>query len=136
MPCEFIELGQGKDKVTAIICTRGRKKWCACGKQATRLCDYPNPTKRKRDKTCDIGMCPGCTTNVGPDRDLCAAHVRTVRAAGWPGEIMADPNPHARSGRNRAGQARPRASGRHRRCLHRVRDLSVSRLALTAAERR
>lgn len=96
MPCEFVELGEGADKVTAIICTRGqRRKRCACGKPATRECDYPKPTKRNANKTCDAALCVDCTTTVGPDRDLCAEHERVVREAGCSAELLADPDPHA-----------------------------------------
>jgi hypothetical protein len=96
MPCERFELDT-KDggKAVGFICTRGRKRWCKCGKPATRLCDYPKPSKKKRDKTCDVAMCVDCACKVADDRDLCAEHAKLVRAAGWPAELLADPHPHA-----------------------------------------
>lgn len=96
MPCERIELDHKGEKVVVTVCSRGgRTKRCACGKPGTRLCDYPKPSKRKRDKTCDAPMCVACAVHIEPNRDLCAEHAKAVRSIGWPAELLADPHPHA-----------------------------------------
>ena len=73
MPCETIKLSDGTH---AILCARGRTRHCTyCDRTATRLCDWELPN----DKTCDLPICPGCSTRVsdgkGPDKDYCSMHV-------------------------------------------------------------
>ena len=83
MPCDHIKFPDG---VTAIVCTRGRRaaKPRVCGAchraRATRLCDFPIPSKRRRKtpKTCDLDICESCSktwSTAGPEAlDLCPAH--------------------------------------------------------------
>lgn len=68
MPCTPVDLpGLGR----AIVCTRGRRMRCACGKAASLQCDAPT---RRRSGTCDRRLCRSCATEIGPDRHLCPAH--------------------------------------------------------------
>lgn len=67
MTCETVRIGD----TVAIVCGRGfRRKRCACGRPATKLCDHPKP----RRGTCDAPLCDRCAVNIGPDRDLCPTH--------------------------------------------------------------
>jgi len=66
MPCRRIKLANGG---TAIVCTRGPQRRCACGLPATKLCDWP-----KGRSTCDAPLCERCAVSVGPDRDHCPGH--------------------------------------------------------------
>jgi hypothetical protein len=87
-PCEFISLpGGGR----AILCSRGRRKFCQfCSKEAaTLLCDGPPPRGAKR-KTCDASVCRSCATHVGPNRDLCP---NCQRAALSPPRAPKEPKP-------------------------------------------
>lgn len=50
-------------KNVAVVCSRGtpepKPKRCAiCGRDGTRLCDYP----RRDSGTCDVPLCDDCTT--------------------------------------------------------------------------
>lgn len=85
MTCEQYQL---RDGTTVTICMRGKrpkKAACvACGKPATRLCDYPLRGKRA-GKTCDRPLCDQCTKEqkgviqLGPTIDtfdLCPAHAQ------------------------------------------------------------
>lgn len=68
MTCETIRMPSGG---YAIVCSRGRQKhkFCACGKPATLLCDWP------KDKgTCDAALCRKCAVPAGPNRDHCPHH--------------------------------------------------------------
>lgn len=58
----------------AIVC--GSVRRCACGRKATRLCDWK--VRTRKSGTCDKPICDRCTTSPAPDKDLCAAH-----AAQW-----------------------------------------------------
>lgn len=69
----------------AIVCSHGRTKRCACGRQPVALCDWKTEaTTRGRRKDCDAPLCKACTTRVGPEKDLCRAH-----AEEW-GQRLAD----------------------------------------------
>ena len=73
MPCTRAPiLGGGY----AIICTRGPRRWCACGQRATLQCDAPS---QRRSGTCDRHICAACATEVGPDRHLCREHAAEKR---------------------------------------------------------
>lgn len=94
MRCEKLELGGG---AVAIVCSRGRRlgRCVVCRRaQAVRLCDY-ELRQRTRGKTCDAKLCEQCAERVGPDRDLCPAHARLVRAAGVQPELLASPYANA-----------------------------------------
>jgi hypothetical protein len=70
MTCDFVEIpGGGR----AIVCSSRRRQRCACGKVATRLCDWKVATNRSG--TCDAPLCPSCTTSPARGKDLCAKHV-------------------------------------------------------------
>lgn len=56
----------------AIVCTSRRRQRCACGRVATRLCDWRVQTKRSG--TCDAPICPRCKTTPARDKDLCPKH--------------------------------------------------------------
>jgi hypothetical protein len=66
--CRPVRLADG---VKAIVCTRGTRRRCVCGRPATKLCDFP--TGRG---TCDKPLCGRCARPVGPDRDFCPNHPR------------------------------------------------------------
>lgn len=61
----------------AIVCTRVRAKRCACGKRATRECDWK--VKTKRSGTCDKGICDEHTHQPTPGKDLCQKHAKEWR---------------------------------------------------------
>ncbi len=74
MPCDRVTLPDGTG---AIVCSRGpRRQRCACGKPATRLCDWK--MKATGSGTCDAPICAACTTSPAPEKDLCPTH-----AAAW-----------------------------------------------------
>lgn len=75
MTCEQVTLPGGG---TAIICSPGRAKRCACGKRAPLLCDWKVP--EHRSGTCDAPLCRDCTTSPAPGKDLCRAHARAYEA--------------------------------------------------------
>ncbi|KKI17474.1 hypothetical protein [Sphingomonas sp. Ag1] len=70
MTCEVVPIPGGG---TAIVCSSHRRQRCACGKPATRLCDWKVPTKKSG--TCDKPLCASCTTSPTRGKDLCAKHV-------------------------------------------------------------
>lgn len=70
MTCDVVPMPGGGN---AIICYSPGRQRCACGKPATRLCDWKVPTKKSG--TCDKPLCPSCTTSPTRGKDLCAAHV-------------------------------------------------------------
>lgn len=74
--------------VTAILCTRGRKKipTCyQCGFASEFLCDGPG----KNGGTCDRPMCSEHRTNVGPNKDVCSTHAAWLAAkAGEQGSLL------------------------------------------------
>lgn len=55
---------------------------CAtCGYIGERQCDWKKPLHRKYESpTCDRWLCHHCTTEVGPDKDLCPEHVGAYKA--------------------------------------------------------
>lgn len=73
MTCQRVQIPGGG---TAIVCGPGRRKRCACGRQATLECDWK--VKGKKSGTCDKGLCPRCTYVPAPEKDLCPKH-----AAEW-----------------------------------------------------
>lgn len=62
------------DGTIAMVCgPRRRSAPCQvprCSATSSKLCDWPTDGK----KTCDLKLCAGCATKIGPDRDLCPAH--------------------------------------------------------------
>ena len=75
MACERISLPEGR---YAIVCGSRQRKRCACGKTATRLCDWKVDAKRSR--TCDAPICGDCATSPAPNKDLCAKHGQEFEA--------------------------------------------------------
>jgi len=77
MACERVSLPDGGH---AIVCgTRStRKDRCACGRVATRLCDWKVP--ERRSGTCDAPICASCATSPAPEKDICPAHAPALRA--------------------------------------------------------
>ena len=69
MTCERIILPDGN---AAIVCGSFPRKYCACGRRATRECDWKVPGRRSG--TCDAQLCERCTTSPAPEKDLCPAH--------------------------------------------------------------
>lgn len=69
MTCEHVILPNG---TAAIVCGRGRRQRCKCGRPATLLCDWKVPSRRSG--TCDAPICDRCTTSPAADKDLCPAH--------------------------------------------------------------
>lgn len=74
MTCETVSLpGGGR----AIVCgPRRRRRKCACGKPAGKLCDWK--VKSRRSGTCDTPICSSCSHVPAPGKDLCPQH-----AAQW-----------------------------------------------------
>lgn len=83
MACERVSLPGGGH---AIVCgTRSRRQRCACGKPATRLCDWKVPAAVSASghatrATCDAPICASCATSPAPEKDLCPAHAAAWRA--------------------------------------------------------
>lgn len=77
MPCTSVTLPDGS---AAIVCSRGpRRQRCACGKPATRLCDWKVPATASEGghatrATCDAPICASCSTSPAPEKDLCPTH--------------------------------------------------------------
>lgn len=70
MTCERVSIPGGG---AAIVCSSHRRERCACGRVATRLCDWQVLTKKSG--TCDKALCSRCTTSPARGKDLCATHV-------------------------------------------------------------
>jgi hypothetical protein len=73
--CNTVKVETSAGPVTAIICTRGRRRQnCKfCSRYSTKLCDFPLAGP-KAGKTCDAPMCDRCAVHVGPDKDFCPPH--------------------------------------------------------------
>lgn len=69
MTCERVALPGG---VTAIVCSSRTRQRCACGRPATRLCDWKVPTRKSG--TCDEPVCARCAYQPAPGKDLCPEH--------------------------------------------------------------
>lgn len=54
----------------AIVCSSTKR--CACGRRATRECDWK--VKTKRSGTCDKGICDEHTHVPAERKDLCQKH--------------------------------------------------------------
>ena len=76
MVCETIRLPGGG---SAIVCSGRRSQRCACGRPATRLCDWKVATRRSG--TCDKPLCANCSTMPQADKDLCPDHAQAF--ADW-----------------------------------------------------
>lgn len=74
MPC----IPFSQDGMTGFMCTTGRRKRCACGRPATKECDWKVPGKKSG--TCDRPICAGCTHVPAPDKDLCPLHAAEWKA--------------------------------------------------------
>lgn len=75
MPCNTVKLPTGE---TAIVCTSRRRQRCACGRPATKLCDWK--VKERASGTCDRPLCSACTHVPAPDKDLCPRHAAEWRS--------------------------------------------------------
>ena len=70
MGCESIKTANG---LTAIVCTRGRRKaqrCFACHLAGSFQCDW----KLSKTKTCDRHICPEHAKEVATDKHLCPEH--------------------------------------------------------------
>ena len=76
MACHHVDFGNGSG---AIVCDRTKPKQCACGRRATRLCDWKVDTRRSG--TCDKPLCANCAFEPAPEKDLCSDHA--VAFADW-----------------------------------------------------
>lgn len=72
MACQHVNMPGGG---AAIVCGARKRQRCACGRNATLLCDWIVP-----GGTCDEPLCRWCTTSPAPEKDLCPAHLRAYRA--------------------------------------------------------
>ena len=79
MVCTVVKLPAGE---AAIVCSRTRRRWCACGQTATLLCDWKVPGRKSG--TCDRPICEACSHSPAPDKDLCPEH-----AAEWKRRLAA-----------------------------------------------
>jgi hypothetical protein len=69
-------------KHTAFICGSRKREAvgkCKCGKDGTRLCDFPiRDHNRRANRTitrrCDRPMCEDCASSVGTNLDFCPDH--------------------------------------------------------------
>lgn len=89
MGCERVPLPNGG---FAIVCgtraSRGQRAQdrCACGRRATRLCDWKVPAPAsssaavgQKTRTCDAPICASCSTSPAPEKDLCPTHAAAFR---------------------------------------------------------
>ncbi len=53
---------------------RRPRKRCACGRWATKECDFPAP--HRKSKTCDKPLCDVCAIRIAPNVDHCPDHPR------------------------------------------------------------
>ncbi|HZF28715.1 MAG TPA: hypothetical protein VE907_06340 [Gammaproteobacteria bacterium] len=86
MKCSIVELPDGG---RAIVC--GSRRYvvqrCACGAEATKLCDWILTRSRApmfgigtgTITTCDAPLCEKCTTSPAEGKDLCAKHAQVWR---------------------------------------------------------
>ena len=80
MPCDPVDLGNGR---AALVCSRGgrRSSPCRyCGRASSRLCDFP-VTRGLHKGTCDAPLCDRCTSRIAGNGDLCRAHAPLWDAA-------------------------------------------------------
>lgn len=75
MPCTRVPMPGGG---VAIVCTRERRKRCACGAPVTRACDWKVATRKSG--TCDAPLCARCSHVPAPGKDLCPAHAAEWKA--------------------------------------------------------
>lgn len=75
MTCDVHDLGNGQ---RAIVCSRERRKCCACGTAATLACDWKVPSRRSG--TCDAPICRRCATSPAPEKDICPDHAPALHA--------------------------------------------------------
>lgn len=68
MTCHRIQV----DGAVAIVCERGPKQRCDCGRKVVALCD--GPPRRSRQKTCSRKLCDQCVVALPDGRDLCGEH--------------------------------------------------------------
>ena len=107
MPCRPVDLGNG---VTAIVCSKGDRRSCKCGRRSTKLCDYPLRGK-KQGRTCDAPLCDRCATSVGRDKDYCPAHVEISKREAAEDEAKARELADERDERAARESFRPTANG-------------------------
>ncbi len=83
MVCTRITDGNGRP-VGWVCGPRARRKYCACGRESTKLCDYPLKGKAK-GRTCSVPLCDACAVCQGevrrlPTGDEAALHRMARRA--------------------------------------------------------
>lgn len=71
MACQHISLPGGG---AAIVCGSPSRQRCRCGRVATLLCDWKDPSCKSG--TCDAPICSACAMSPAPDKDLCRKHAR------------------------------------------------------------
>lgn len=73
MTCHRVALPGGG---MAIVCTRERRRRCACGTAASLQCDWKvGGAKRNGEpKRCDAHICSRCAKEVAADKHLCPTH--------------------------------------------------------------
>jgi hypothetical protein len=76
--CNTVKVETSAGPVTAIICTRGRRrKNCEfCSRYATKQCDFPVERPMGKSQLCDKWLCDRCATPQGPNIDFCPPHER------------------------------------------------------------
>lgn len=74
MTCTVVQAPGG----LAIVCSRTRRRRCACGQVAALLCDWKVPGKKSG--TCDRPVCAPCATSPMPGKDLCPEHAKAWQA--------------------------------------------------------
>jgi hypothetical protein len=68
--CDEIKLSDGD---SLLVCgLRSFRKFCACGRQATLLCDWKVATHKSG--TCDRPICARHAKQVAPGKHLCPEH--------------------------------------------------------------
>jgi hypothetical protein len=82
--CDEIKLSDGN---RMIVCgLRAFRKFCACGRQATLLCDWKIASRKSG--TCDAPICAHHAKQVAPGKHLCPLHQKhyddwKARHPGW-----------------------------------------------------
>jgi hypothetical protein len=80
MPCEVITLPDGTRCLVKL--SRRPPKKCACGRPATKLCDFEVEPGHGHlaAKTCDKPLYTKCAVHVEKDTDYCPDHPLPVGA--------------------------------------------------------
>lgn len=78
MPSHRIKFSDGT--VAIVHMSPQKKKFCACGRPCTKLCDFDisPPSQVTHRRTCDKPLCDRCAVHAGPELDYCKPHAEMI----------------------------------------------------------